>query len=135
VPSTPSSDGGFKVSPWYTIGASAQTYRTFGPWIMGSAKEGDVGVTKVKASLYVDLSAVISCTTPVGGFGNFIITGITMDPVSKADKRSPTLGGEAIALPVVEERDVKATNMTQRLEPIYSVTEETSGMVSVVETR
>lgn len=86
-PSTPDSNDGFKSSPWYSIGISNPTYQTFGPWAVGSVKAGDPGVTKVKANLFIELTAVVSCRKPVGGSGQFIITDVQLNQVGMA-KRS-----------------------------------------------
>ncbi|KAI0133706.1 hypothetical protein BJ170DRAFT_174149 [Xylariales sp. AK1849] len=117
MPDTWDGNSGFQTSPSYSIGASNPTYETFGPWAL-TVKEGDTGVTKVKASLYVDLTAVVSCNTPVGGTGHFIITDVEMNPTTQTTKRSPTIGEQAAAF-ALEQRDGNATEISETLAPYY----------------
>ncbi|KAK0619974.1 hypothetical protein B0T14DRAFT_585915 [Immersiella caudata] len=77
-PSGPFTNDNFQSSDKFTIGTSNKAYRTFGPWSL-AVKEGDPGVTKIKRSLYIDLSAVISCRS--GSNARFVITDIQMNPV------------------------------------------------------
>lgn len=86
-PSVWNENDGFQSSPNYDIGASNPTYATFGPWTLNIA-EGDPGVTKDSYNYYVDLTAVVSCDTPVGDSGYFIITDVQMTPTSTITKRS-----------------------------------------------
>lgn len=116
IPSSPTATDGFRASPWYNIGASNPTWQTFGPWFVGNVREGEVGVTAERMNLYVDLTAVISCTTPVGGFGNFVLTGVEMNQVGIASKRSEELSGYE-AVPALEQRD-SSTNGTVVSEPL-----------------
>lgn len=115
-PTVWSANEGYQSSPNYQIGASNPTYKTFGPWGV-SIKEGDTGVTKVKANLYVDLTAVISCDTPVGGTGNFMITDVEMNQVGMSSKRAPI--GEVEAALALQQRDSSAINITEALQPYY----------------
>lgn len=129
VPSAPAATDGFRASPWYNIGASYPTYQTFGPWPMGAFAEGQAGVTKERMNLYIDLTAVIQCTTPVGGFGKFIITAIEVNPTTPATKRSEMIG-EVEELEELEKRDAKGSaEMAKQLRPITNVVGEDSALV------
>ncbi|EPE07030.1 tryptophan synthase alpha chain [Ophiostoma piceae UAMH 11346] len=86
-PTVWSDNGGFQSSPNYNIGVSNPTYATFGPWTLNIVA-GQTGVTKVGYNYYVDLTAVISCDTPVGSTGHFVITGVEMTPTTVVSKRS-----------------------------------------------
>ncbi|KAI4861962.1 hypothetical protein F4820DRAFT_460540 [Hypoxylon rubiginosum] len=119
---TPASwDGndGFQSSDSYPIGKSNPNYKTFGPWKL-HATEGDIGVTKVKKSLYVNLTAVIHCGNADGGAGRFVIRDIQMSPVGSL-KKARTIGEESF---VLGQRDggndtVAANNVTEELAPYY----------------
>jgi hypothetical protein len=102
VPGSPDSNGGFRSSEWYQIGVSNSGYRTFGAWKLGSVRAGEAGVPAERANLSVALTAVISCYTPQGGFGRFIITDVQMNAVGFVGARG--LDGEALPAPVLEER-------------------------------
>lgn len=80
-PDTWSDNDGFQSSPSYAIGASNPTYATFGPWQL-NVVEGQTGVTKTGFNYYVDLTAVVSCDTPVDSSGYFIITDVLLTPMS-----------------------------------------------------
>ncbi|KAL1897449.1 hypothetical protein Sste5346_004187 [Sporothrix stenoceras] len=86
-----SDDDGFQSSPNYPIGASNPTYATFGPWTL-NVVEGETGVTKTSFNYYVDLTAVVSCNTPVDSSGYFIITDVLLTPTSAV---TPTTKREA----------------------------------------
>jgi hypothetical protein len=101
VPGSPQATDGFRASEWYAIGVSSSGYRTFGPWKLGSVRAGEAGVTAERANLFVDLTAVISCLTPQGGFGRFIITDVQMNAVGFVGARG--VDGEELP-PVLEER-------------------------------
>lgn len=118
-PTVWSANEGYQSSPNYLIGASNPTYKTFGNWDF-SVKEGDLGVTKVKANLYVDLTAVISCDTPVGGTGHFIITDIEINQQGTTSKRAPV--SEFEAAQALRQRDSsEAINITEALQPYIPV--------------
>lgn len=125
TPSAWNTNDGFQSSATYSIGASNPTYSTLGPWSLRVA-EGDTGVTKVKASLYVDLTAVVSCNTPVGGTGNFIITDVEMNPVSQSTSRSPMIDDGS----TLEQRDSSATNISAALAPYYPTQEESEPLIA-----
>ncbi|KAI1382160.1 hypothetical protein F4677DRAFT_439963 [Hypoxylon crocopeplum] len=116
TPSSWNSNDNFQSSASYPIGISNANYKTFGPWTL-HATEGDPGVTKVKKSLYVDLTAVIHCGNANGGAGRFVIRDIQMNPVGQLKARIPTIGEEKAGL--VLQRDDSATNMTEELAPYY----------------
>ncbi|KAK3306262.1 uncharacterized protein B0T15DRAFT_500976 [Chaetomium strumarium] len=126
-PSGPDVSDSFRSSPWYYIGASNPTYMTFGPWKVGNVKEGEPGVTKEKANLYVDLTAVISCRTPVGGSARFIMTGVELNPTGFASsKRS------AEAISHLEERESsQTTEPSAQFEPIVPGPVEEDTFVAV----
>ncbi|KAK4239312.1 apple-like protein [Achaetomium macrosporum] len=134
-PSGPDASDGFRSSPWYFIGASNPTYMTFGPWRVGNVKEGEPGVSKQKANLYVDLTAVISCRTPVGGSARFIMTDVQLNPTGFASsKRSDEEDGAAAGVRRLEQRDSSetTTDLSALFEPIVPgpVQEETFVTVS-----
>jgi hypothetical protein len=80
-PSGPFTNDNLLSSDKFTISASNQAYRTFGPWSL-AVKEGDPGVTRIEKSLYIDLSAVISCSS--GSNARFVMADIQMNPVGFA---------------------------------------------------
>ncbi|KAK5653024.1 hypothetical protein OQA88_9310 [Cercophora sp. LCS_1] len=82
-PSGPDTNGSFQSSDSYSVGKSNPVYRTFGPWSV-VIKEGDAGVTKKKKSLFIDLSAVVSCFG--GTNARVIMTNVQMNPVGFAKR-------------------------------------------------
>jgi hypothetical protein len=126
-PSGPDTSDSFKSSPWYYIGASNPTYMTFGPWSVGSVQEGDAGVTKQGASLFIDLTAVISCRTPVGGYGDFIITDVELNAVGVASSKRSVDKGAAAGVGRLEQRN--SSVVFQPIAPV-ALKEETFVKVS-----
>lgn len=116
TPSTWDGTDGYQYSPYYNIGASNPTYATFGPWTI-SVAEGQTGVTKVKANLYISLTAILSCNTPVGGTGHFVLTDVELKPTIATSKRTI---GEQKADIVLEQRDGSAINMSDVLAPYFT---------------
>lgn len=111
TPSAWDSNGGVQSSASYSIGASNPTYAAFGPWKL-SVAEGEAGVTKSRASLYyIDLTAVVSWNTPVGGTGHF-----KMNPTGQSTKRCPMVDEHPNTL---EQRESSATNISAALAPYY----------------
>ncbi|OTB18368.1 hypothetical protein K445DRAFT_9324 [Daldinia sp. EC12] len=118
---------GFQTSPTYNIGVSNPNYKTFGPWSL-HVTENQVGVTKIKKDLFVDLTAVIHCAGPVNGAGRFVIRDIKMNPVGQVQSRSLTLGDDKAGY--VVQRDAAATNVTEKLAPYFP--DQKKGEVVVV---
>ncbi|KAI1383093.1 uncharacterized protein F4822DRAFT_440774 [Hypoxylon trugodes] len=116
TPTTWTGSDNFQSSDTYQIGVNHANYKTFGPWTL-HVSEGETGVTKVKKSLYVNLTAVIHCGNANGGAGRFIIRDIQMNPVGSLKARSPTIG-DVKEDPILQRRD-SATNITAELEPYY----------------
>lgn len=108
---------GFQASPYYSIGISNPTYATFGPWAL-SVAAGDNGVTQSGPNLYVDLTVVLDCYTPLDGTGRFVITDIELNAVSAITPRSLTIGEEKAGI-IFEQRDKIVTNMSEALAPYY----------------
>lgn len=127
APSAWNVNDNFQSSASYSIGASNPTYATFGPWTL-NVKEGDAGVTKNKANLYIDLTAVVSCNTPLGGTGHFIITDVEMNPVRQVTKRSPTIGEQTAGL-ALEQRGNSVTDISAALAPYYPAQKEGEELV------
>ncbi|KAK0643373.1 hypothetical protein B0T16DRAFT_447339 [Cercophora newfieldiana] len=130
-PSGPNTNDNFQSSDRFSIGTNNKAYRTFGPWSV-AVKEGDPGVTKIKRSLYIDLSAVISCGS--GSNGRFILTDIQMNPVGFANLKRDGLGSP-LSLPALEspsnitfaEEDETAVDGTApELQPITPKFKETA---------
>ncbi|KAI8966025.1 hypothetical protein F5Y11DRAFT_236586 [Daldinia sp. FL1419] len=114
TPSSWTGVDGFQSSPSYSIGISNPNYKTFGPWSL-HVSENEVGVTKVKKDLFVDLTAVIHCAGPTGGAGRFVIRDIKMSPVGQIQTRE-TIGEEPA---YIMERASATTNITEKLAPYY----------------
>ncbi|KAK9413951.1 putative Apple-like protein [Seiridium unicorne] len=113
-PDTYDSTGSYQSSDWYSIGSSNPTYATFGYWSFHVA-EGQAGVTKKKANLYVDLTAVIDCYEPTNGEAHFIITDIALKPTTQiTTTKRDALDAEPFLL---ESRDSNATDSSSALEP------------------
>jgi hypothetical protein len=105
-PDSWNNNGGFQSSPDYKIGLNNGGYKTFGPWSL-HVSEGETGVTKVKKSFYVNLTAVINCGNAQNGAGRFIIRDVQLNPVGSAKARSVevrgVVGGNATAGDILEE--------------------------------
>ncbi|KAH8657762.1 hypothetical protein BX600DRAFT_438950 [Xylariales sp. PMI_506] len=108
----------FQTSPTYSIGASNPTYQTYPGWQF-HVTEGDSGVTYTNPNLYIDLTAVVSCNTPTGATGHFVITDVELNQVGTvppSPKRNVSLR---------QERDGGAfNNITEALQPYYSNQDE-----------
>lgn len=110
-PAVWSDNDGFQFSPNYDIGASNPTYATFGPWTL-NVVEGETGVTKDGYNYYVDLTAVVSCDTPIGSSGYFIITDVEMTPTSAVTSKreaAPGVGNMSPANLHIKQRDTNET--------------------------
>ncbi|KAI1761658.1 hypothetical protein GGR53DRAFT_504790 [Hypoxylon sp. FL1150] len=118
TPASWNSNDGYQSSDSYPIGISNANYKTFGPWSL-HATEGDLGVTKVKKSLYVNLTAVIHCGGATGGAGRFVIRDIQMNPVGSLKARSPATLGEAFVVQPRDDTNATSYNVTEELEPYY----------------
>ncbi|KAK0616997.1 hypothetical protein B0T14DRAFT_524149 [Immersiella caudata] len=117
-PSAHNTDDGYKSSLSYSIGSSNPTFKTFGPWTL-NVKKGDKGVTSSHGNLYIELSAVISCYQPPGGYGLFILTDVQMNPIGKVSKRMETLGNETFGFPLIDSREIAPVDMESLLQPYH----------------
>lgn len=126
TPATWNSNENYQSSDSYPIGLNNANYKTFGPWKI-HATEGDAGVTKIKKSLYVNLTAVIHCGNANGGAGRFVIRDVELNPVGQLKARALTIGAEKAGL--ILQRDDSATNVTEELAPYYP--EQKKGVVLV----
>ncbi|KAI1774641.1 hypothetical protein F4818DRAFT_442134 [Hypoxylon cercidicola] len=117
TPASWNGDDGYQSSDSYHIGISNANYKTFGPWSL-HVSEGELGVTKVKKSLYVNLTAVIHCGNANGGAGRFVIRDIQMNPVGSLKARAPVMISDGLFL---QQRDDNSTanNVTEELAPYY----------------
>lgn len=121
TPSSPSDTGGFPAGGLGSVGVDNRGYRTHGPWEVPLIQEGQAGVRKFRASLYFDLSAIISCRGPNGGAGGFVLTHIELKATKFAERGEETLtvGGQTLHIgQLVERADKPATNMTLLLVPL-----------------
>jgi hypothetical protein len=124
TPDTWDDTDSFQASPYYSIGYSNPDYATFGPWSL-SVAAGDPGVTQTGPNLYIDLTVVLDCYTPLDGTGRFIITDIELNAVSAITTRSVTIGKKEAGI-TFNQRDISAANMSAVLAPYYPTQEVTS---------
>jgi hypothetical protein len=127
-PSSPSTNDNYLSSPAYQIGASHPAYQTFGPWAVGAATVGQPGVTKQGPDLFIDLTAVITCASPPGGFASFVITDIELNPTTQVTKRSEEEEGSVRQL--VEQRESDFKPVFVPIEPSKGVQNTTFVSVS-----
>ncbi|KAK4444890.1 hypothetical protein QBC34DRAFT_442107 [Podospora aff. communis PSN243] len=112
TPSRPFDNDAFFSSDKFSIGVSNRAYRTFGPWIL-TVKEGDPGVTRIKNSLYVDLSVVISCSA--GSNARFVMTDIQMNSVGIGKTTEHALAAVDV---VVSDGDAEAPEL-ESVSPVF----------------
>ena len=100
MPNSATDNNGYPDGARGTVGVSNQGYRSFGPWEVPTIKEGGRGVRKFRASLYFDLTAVITCRGPNGGAGGFVMTNIELKATTLAERgaESLTIGGERVPI-------------------------------------